>query len=236
MDIGKAIGYPLKDKNWIVKVIIGTIIFIIPIVDFISFGYLVRVIRQVLSDDEEKMPEWDDFGGDFVRGLMVIIGIIIYSIPIIIVSCCLSLIGGVVGGDDGNALSALVSCCLFIISLAYGVILGPLVAAAIIHYSEKEDFGAFLDFRARFDEVRNHASDAMMFVIWFILLEIIVGIVFGLTVWICGLGLVFLWGGYIAGAHLTAQYGQALRGSDLAAFATASASPSTPPDHIEPLE
>ena len=39
MDYGKIIKFPMKDKDWLVKIIVGGILSIIPIVNFIAFGY-----------------------------------------------------------------------------------------------------------------------------------------------------------------------------------------------------
>lgn len=106
MDITRAIGYPFKDGNAIVKILIGTVINLIPIVNFISYGYSARVVKEVMAGREEAMPEWDDWGGDFMRGLMLFLGYLLYFLPSFILSCC-SNVFSAAAGEDGAAIATL---------------------------------------------------------------------------------------------------------------------------------
>lgn len=207
MDIGRAIGYPFKDSNWIIKTLIGTVIAIIPIVNFIGTGYLVRAIQAMQSGNEEQLPEWDDFGGDFVRGLTVLVGWLIYYIPIFIVSCILGIVGGIVGGEDGNILSALISCCSSLISLGYWAIVFPMLALSIVKFAETNDFSAsFLNFGAHFGTIQSHVGETFMFLLFAFALYIGLGIGFFVTIWLCGLGLALIFLGSMIGGNLMNQY------------------------------
>ena len=84
MDFEKAIKFPMDDPAWIKKVIIGAILSIIPIINFISFGYALELLKNVI-DSKEELPEWSGFGGKFVKGLVAVVIYIIYMlIPAII--------------------------------------------------------------------------------------------------------------------------------------------------------
>ena len=92
MDIGKSFSYVFDDEDWVKKVAIGGVISIIPIVNFIAVGYSLRALKNVAEGKERPLPEWDEWGDDWVKGLMVTLAGFIYAIPLI----ALSIIGGVV--------------------------------------------------------------------------------------------------------------------------------------------
>lgn len=210
MDVSRAIGYPFKGENVIVKLIIGTVISIIPIVNFISAGYMLRVLRDSMANEDAEMPEWDDFGGDFVRGLMVFIASLVYSIPIIILSLTIVPIA-LIDGDEGALTSIYTLCCFMPLAFLYAFFFVPIFAAACINYVQTGDFGrAFFSFGARFKEVSQNLSDSVMFIIFYLVIQIVVGIIVGFTIWLCGLGFLFTWAGYLMIARLTADYGRAI--------------------------
>ena len=48
MNILEGIKYPTNDENWVKKVIIGGVLNIIPIVNFIIFGYMIETMKYIL--------------------------------------------------------------------------------------------------------------------------------------------------------------------------------------------
>ncbi len=67
------------------KLLIGIVINIIPIVNLISYGYILESSDIKKGEQSEKMEEWEDFGGFFVKGLLGLIISFIYAIPALIV-------------------------------------------------------------------------------------------------------------------------------------------------------
>lgn len=67
------------------KLIIGIIVNIIPIVNLISYGYTLESSDIKRGEQTDKMEEWEDFGGFFVKGLTAFIISLAYSIPALIV-------------------------------------------------------------------------------------------------------------------------------------------------------
>ena len=61
------------------KIIILGVILIIPIVDFIGLGYVLRIIKLTISGVDD-LPEFDDLGDLFVDGLKVLVVSIVYLI------------------------------------------------------------------------------------------------------------------------------------------------------------
>lgn len=212
MDIERAVSYPFKDQNWIVKTLIGTIVNIIPIVNFIGAGYRLRSIKAVLAGQESAMPEWDNWGDDFVKGLISIIGGLVFAIPYIVVACCQQIITAVL---DSATVSTLISCCLFIPYIVYGLLITPMYSLAVVDYARTDNFNAFLDFGGLWKRIQTNTSDTAMFLIFTVVIGIGTAIAFGLTIWLCGLGLVLIFLSNQVTAHLTAQYAAKMDGGDL---------------------
>ena len=77
----EAIRRPFTDAK---KLLIGIILSIIPIVNFVTIGYWLENARTAKTK-ALKLPEWKNFGALFVEGLVIILLGIIYSIPAFLV-------------------------------------------------------------------------------------------------------------------------------------------------------
>ena len=87
MNIERALRVPLVDGG-LVKVIIGAVLNLIPIVNFLSCGYLLELTGNA-THDRHEMPAWENWGEKFVKGFFVFIITLIYMlIPLIIVWAC----------------------------------------------------------------------------------------------------------------------------------------------------
>lgn len=85
MDIEKSFTFPFEDKDWLLKLGVGGLITIIPILNFAWSGYLVGIIRNVMSDATEPLPAWEDLGKKFTDGLILFAASLVYALPILIV-------------------------------------------------------------------------------------------------------------------------------------------------------
>ncbi len=206
MDLGRAFNYPFKDSNWIVKLLIGAVLMIVTL-GIIPLGYQIRIIREVMRGDDSKMPEWDDFGGDLMRGIMVVLGYLIYYFPIILIYCCVAIVGA--GSEDlGNLLNCLILPLVLLYSLAAALAAIP----AVVHYAATDDFsGSFLNFSARFSDATSNLGNLIMLIIYIIIVQFAMGIVGGLTMILCGIGLLaYFAGNIVMTGHLMGQYGSSI--------------------------
>ncbi len=94
MNYTRAITFFRNDPRWQTKVLIGALITLasmalsIVLIGLFGFvllaGYGVRLMQNVRDGAEYPLPEWDDWGGDFVRGLKLTVIGLVWSLPIII--------------------------------------------------------------------------------------------------------------------------------------------------------
>jgi hypothetical protein len=213
MDIGKAFTYVFDDKDWIKKVLIGGIVTIIPIVNLIAVGYGLRVLKNVSRGDDQPLPEWDDWGGDFVKGILVAVAGFIYSLPAIIVVSFASIILALFSDVSGNL--GFAEICLGgiqCLAALWAIAVGLWMPAATIQYATSDEFGAFF----RFGDIWALISGNLGAYGTAILTAIIAGIVGGLGTILCVVGVIF-----------TAFYGTLVTNHALGQVAFAATPPTT---------
>lgn len=80
INYAEAFKRPFQD---VVKLLLGIVLYILPIVNLLALGYMLRAAKSAMKKDY-TMPEWQDWGDLFIKGLLAAVIGIIYSIPIII--------------------------------------------------------------------------------------------------------------------------------------------------------
>ncbi len=78
----EAIKKPFTD---LIKLIIGIILSIIPIIHWLAKGFILECSGMGKTKPSKKMPEWKGWGYLFVKGLASDIILLIYAIPAILV-------------------------------------------------------------------------------------------------------------------------------------------------------
>ncbi len=82
MDFGKAFTHAFEDEEWPTKIIVGTLIMMVPILNFAAIGYQIRLARNVAKGVKRPLPDWSDLGGCFVDGLWMALASFAYTLPL----------------------------------------------------------------------------------------------------------------------------------------------------------
>ncbi len=223
MDFGKSFTYMFDDPDWLKKLAIGgllALLSIIPIVNIFTWlvvaGYYVRTIRNVASARSLPLPEWDDWGGDWVRGALVFVAGVIFGLPGTILSALGGSITGLTqqGNGDPNAVASLCVAGLGCLSALWGLLVAIFLPAATINYAVKGDFGCFFRFGEIWDFIRNNAGNYIIA----LLLGIVAALVAALGLVACGVGVFFtgFWAALVT-AHLLGQVKATASGAPLGA-------------------
>ncbi len=199
MDIGRSFSYAFEDKNWITKVLIGGLLSIVPIVSFIPMGYALRTFRQILEGTETPLPEWDDWGGDFMRGLYITLAGLIYSIP----SMILGGIGGALASTNSDVVTIL-SMGFSCISVIYGLALAVFLPALIITYARTDEFSAFFNFAEAWRMISKNLGNYVVAILMALAISIVASIAGTI---LCLIGVIFTaFLGQLMIAHIGAQF------------------------------
>lgn len=179
MDIGRSFTYMLQQPGGVGKLVIGGLLLFVPIFGWaVVAGYMIRTLRQV-SAGSESLPEWTDWGGLFVTGLLVWVGGLIYEAP-----------GLIVGrfGTGGALLQSL-----------WGIIVFIVLPAALMRFAATDNIGAFFDFSEIIAFIRTNTSNYILAIV----LALVAGFLsmFGMILLIVGVVFTIFWASLVT-AHL----------------------------------
>src|SRR5262245_32433834 len=86
MEIGRAFSFVQDDEAWVTKILLGGVIFLIPIVGQLAvLGYMVKLAQNVSHGVEKPMPAWNEFGDLLMRGLYYFVIVLVYLLPYLVV-------------------------------------------------------------------------------------------------------------------------------------------------------
>ncbi|NYB51896.1 MAG: DUF4013 domain-containing protein [Methanobacteriaceae archaeon] len=197
MEIGEIVSDSIKypSSDW-TKIIIFAVILLIPIVNFIGLGYVLRIIKATVAGIDD-LPDFDEVGDMFIDGLKVFVVGIVYAIPIWIIATIIGLILGAIfpatttyyTGTDATALiGGMIAsyAVVFIVALIIGLI--EIMAIVNMAYYDSELGAAF-----RFSDILNYISTIGWgkYIIVYIIIALI-GAVIGIVAMFVGLLLLFV--------------------------------------------
>jgi hypothetical protein len=199
MDIGKAFTYVFEDPNWIMKVLIGGLLMLIPIIgQIVVVGYMLNTLKNVADGQPQPLPEWGEFGNHFMKGLYAFVGALIYFAPLIVLVCCmwiLALVGGTgasaTGGDTGGAIGGIVGivilCFQCLIGL-YALFAGLTLWAPLTRFAmSANQLSIFWDFRSNFDFIMKNIANYIIA----LLLGWVASFIAGFGIILCFVGVLF---------------------------------------------
>jgi len=209
MNLEADLKFPLHDDDWAIKVLVGGIISIIPIVNFIALGYYLRTMRRTIQGTP-SMPAWERLGHLFVKGLGAVVIAIIYMIVPIIVAVGAAVVWGI-GAASGLFLSpwslfAETSLILgLLLSAVLAVIFGFFLPMALATYADVGAIGSAFHFRSVLNRIRSVSHDYVVTYLVVILLTIIISVVSMIPVigWILA-----LFGGFYIGVVTANMFGR----------------------------
>jgi len=192
MNFGKAFGFVFEDENWVVKLLVGGILALIPFVGpLLTYGYGLELMQNVMQGRSKPLPEWDDWGGKLVKGIMYFIIGFVYALPIMLVGICFGALMSVLGAAEAeeavNVIGSLGGICFGGLAILYGIFLTLALPPAYGRYLETGELGAAFHFGEVFALVRDHIGA------WIIalLLTWVAGLIAGLGIILCVVGVLF---------------------------------------------
>jgi hypothetical protein len=234
MDFGKAFVFMFEDPNWVRKVGIGLLVALVglmlsPILVGILFfvfivGYGLDVTRNVVRGEQFPLPEWNDWGRFFIRGLKIAGALFIWSLPLLLTIVPIGFGGAWLDNTSGDAAGAggfLLLMCGLCLGTLWGFFVALITPGITVRLATTDRFGSAFEV----SELWNFTSRNLGNIIIVILLTIVIGLIAAIVgtagVLLCFVGLALtiplatIWQ-YLATAHLYGQVGAADRTARLA--------------------
>ncbi len=202
MNYSRAFSYVFEDKNWLSKILIAGLISLIPVIgQLYLLGWMVEIVRRVKANRTDIIPA-THFSYFLTLGLKLFVVSLIYSIPVIILSCIVNLISGAAGAgnssDFAQAFYTGMSCFGSLLSFVLSLAISILGTYGTIKLAETDQIKACLDFSDAFNCIKANLSAFIIVE----LLAIVAGLIQSLGVVVCFVGIIF-----------TAPYGTAIIGN-----------------------
>jgi hypothetical protein len=182
MDIGKSIGYVFEDKKWTNKLLVGMLVSVVPIINFALFGWLIDIMKNVSQRAAEPLPEWDNFGDKFVKGAILFVVGLIYSLPALLLTCPMVFIPFMRGDFSHNEQQAITSLfagsmlALSCVIMVYGLLLSFLLPAIYLNFARKGTFSACFEFGEIWRIMSRNLGDYI--VAWLVAIVVGIGVMF----------------------------------------------------------
>jgi len=171
-DFAKAFTFPFQDPDWLSKTLIGGLFSLLGILlvgHFFVFGYLARLVRNVVAGVERPMPAWDDFGGYFVEGFKLALVGLAFFLPIVLLAVMIAIPAGILesqgAGGVADMLGGLLLCLIFPLML----ILMIIVPAAMVRAAALGRATAAFEMGANFAFIKANAMNYVLAVFVYII-------------------------------------------------------------------
>jgi len=184
VDVKKALTFPFNDQNWVVKLLIGLVLTIIPIVNFFSMGYVYEVFKKVVNKQEPFLPEWDNWGDLFKKGLMLFLIALVYAIiPAILFGAGMGMISraammGAYGYGQPAVGSGIFGGLLAFVGGALLLIVELMLPMVFAHYAKNnENFGSAFKIGEIISNIFKVIGDYLLAIVVLIGIAIVIGLV-----------------------------------------------------------
>jgi len=191
VDYGSAVKRPFT--NW-KNFLIGFVLSIIPIVNWIAKGYIVTNAGVGKKVDTKKLPDFKNWGDLFVKGFLAWLIGVIYMVPAgifmmigagaiigTLIGGAVGPFGGLIGEQQGAEFAQLFSqqwplivpklitfAPILIVAVLLGIVAAFLTPVAILNFVKKSKFGdAFA-----FSDITKKAFTGDYFIVWLVTLVI----------------------------------------------------------------
>lgn len=163
MELGKAFGFVFEDEQWIVTLLLGGLIMLIPVVgQIVMIGFMLETARNVARGDFRPLPKWNTFGDKLVQGFYGFILQLVYLLPLLIVTMvfsCMAISTGAImartSDEAGGSVILLTMVCLVPLMVILGIAVQPFILAGLVRMLQQNSMSAGLQFRTVIHMVRS---------------------------------------------------------------------------------
>lgn len=166
-DFLKPLAFVFEDPNWVQKILLGALFSLGSVVligIFFVYGYMARLVRNVVAGVEHPLPDWDELGEMFGEGAMLFVASLLYMIPFLFgffLAIPFSMIASI-DNPGAQVLGGGMMVVMMLVLVPMGFALAVWLPAAMLHAAVKRDFRAAFDFRTIAAFLKNNALNYIL--------------------------------------------------------------------------
>jgi hypothetical protein len=139
---------------------------------FFVYGYLAKLVRNVIAGDPHPLPEWDDLGEYFSEGLRMFGVALVYTLPFIMLMFIFIVPSIIAEAADSDALRNLgggMAACVWCIAFTLGMAMALWLPGALLFTAVERRFGAGFEFAQIAAFIKANIGNYLLaFVVWLV--------------------------------------------------------------------
>jgi len=188
VDFGKALGFVFEDPDWLKKMLLGGLCALLSVMfigTFLIGGYFLRLVRRAARGEARPLPEWEDWGGLLVEGLLAfgvyLAHMLAVMLPLFVAGGCLLGLAaaGAGGGEDRHgaevfgAMAGLGIVALYGVLIVLSMALGLYMPAVLARLAILRRFGVVMEVRENFGFIKRNLGEYLLSLAVFLVASII---------------------------------------------------------------
>lgn len=166
VDFGRSLSFFFQDPDWIGKILLGSLFSLLAVFivgTFFVAGYMVRLIRRSARGEPHPLPDWDDYGGIFLDGALVIGAYLVYVLPVVFLYLAGALTVGIgLGGDEPSIAASMV---MVAVALVFGLLMLGVTLyfpAVLIRIALKGHFAAAFELAPTWEFIQRNLANYLL--------------------------------------------------------------------------
>jgi hypothetical protein len=139
---------------------------------FFVYGYLAKLVRNVIAGEPHPLPEWDDLGEYFSEGLRMFGVALVYTLPFIVLMFIFIVPSIIAEAADSDALRNLgggMAACVWCIAFPLGLAMALWLPGALLFTAVERRFGAGFEFAQIAAFIKANIGNYLLaFVVWLV--------------------------------------------------------------------
>lgn len=207
-DFTRPFAFVFEDPEWVQKILLGGVFVLAAVVIvgiFFVYGYLARLVRNVIADSPQPLPAWDDLSEYFSEGLRLCAVAVVYTLPIIVLAVCFvfpMVVLQSTGSETIRNISGMMFSCVWCLVLPFSFALAIWLPAALIMTAVEFRFSAGFEFTRIWNFIRANAGNYVLAVLVYLVARLVVP--FGFALFCVGIVFTGFWS-LLVGAYAFAQ-------------------------------